>query len=359
MSGTLSIGDHAWALADVALSIEGLWEGSPTWSLTGTVLSSPRPHHFCFGGRVLPSMTTPRTPSDLRDARWSIDVEHRDGEFLGSDVVLKVDDSGSRPVDLLGFGPEIPTLSVTFEGDGARISLRGQAEICRDHESTIETTLSLVTLTNEVTLAPFDAWVGACWPIEEPGPEFTRVQRGWDVFFEASGPAVTYLDYSTFREGNGSGTVVTCPAEAREPDLVLSGMRLVRAHARRFDDDPWPSPSVGIHSRTSPLHRAWMRWRSLLFDAKATPMEAESATQRCAWLRNILMNEMARPKRNPDLQLEIDGHRRVVGPEAHAHPWPLGGEVLEARCIHDEWNDWMLLVRTAEVDALVTWVTGA
>ncbi len=355
----MSIGDASWALADVTLSAEGLWERSPTWSVSATVMTAPRPHHVSLGGGVLPSATTPRTPADLRDARWSVDVDHHDGEFLGSDVELDLDGAGARRIDVLDFGPETPTVSVTFEGDGARISLLGQAGIYRDHEPTLESTLSLVAGTHDVTLAPFEARVGTCWPAEDPAPELAGVRRAWHVFFETAGPPVTHLQYSTFREGNGSGTVVTCPAEAREPDLLSSGMRLVRAYARRLDDDPWPPTPAEISRRSSPLHRAWMRWRSLLFDAPAAPMEAEAATKRCAWLRNILVNEMARRTRNPDLQLEIDGHRRVIGREAHAHPWPLGGTVLEARCIRDEWNDWMLLVRTTEVDALVSWVTGA
>ncbi|MCA9691397.1 MAG: hypothetical protein KC636_17470 [Myxococcales bacterium] len=350
-ASTLQLATRAWRLRDLDLSAHDLWSEAPRWALTGRLEGDAAVDLQIRGGLSL-ACERPMAPTDLQGAAWSVD-----DVALGEQRALIVDDHRLACLRL-----EDAPLSVSVElGDAevALLAITGRCALVHERVDDLEEYRREVepfALRGQVTIARmstgFGRLVASLWP---PGSERARLQQLVDLRARclADWPLVDVTSYAyvTGHEGASSGHVATIAAAGRPAALWESLARMRCRHALLVE--PGRAPARVWAEDVEPLVAAGS------IGGAYTSLSRADAVARVAWIRDILHRQFGRPARNQALTLTIDGGARLVGAAAHARAWPVSGDMLEALALRDAWNDKLLLVRTTEVDALLSWATGA
>ncbi|MCB9756243.1 MAG: hypothetical protein H6713_40505 [Myxococcales bacterium] len=352
---TLQLGPHAWRLRGLDLHLYDLWRDEPRWRLSGDVVveGDAARVDLTINGRLALGGARPVAPADLRDATWSVEELE-----LGINRELVID--GRRLSALCDEDAITVTATRVDVEDSARaafeLAITGACELADERVDDLEDSRSVaarLTLRGLACLTLMDTGISsglaAVWP---DGPDAERVRRVASIRARCLAawppPEVRCFEYRTGHEGSSNG-VITTLADAARPDCLWESLALLRC---RGVHEPRVAPARVWSESVEPDIAA-----AALRDALPRP-SLEAARERVERIRRILLMRFGEERPNPALTLILDGRERT-GDAAHEAPWPVPGELLEAVSLRDAWNDQLLFVRTAEVDALLDWGTGA
>ncbi|MCB9567305.1 MAG: hypothetical protein H6710_08890 [Myxococcales bacterium] len=177
----------------------------------------------------------------------------------------------------------------------------------------------------------------AIWP---PSAVVVPVLAGLRDALDDERPAGLCCDYLAHNE-SGSGTLVVAPT--RDEPLVVSGVRLLRYLARCGRQ----LPEEVIFSEGLP------EFVEAALGDGGVALGGAAAQERVDFIRRVLTEG-----RSPTIIL--DGTRELTRDAAARFRWPLREPARLGLALRDDWNDRLVLVRTATQDALLLqWATGA
>ncbi len=353
----LQLAQHVWPLRDLSVSLSELWRGEPRWRLTCDVLSRDGAADLTITGHLELRCARPVGPEDLRGATWTVDEMN-----LGTYRELVVDERRVTP----GCGEEALAVRVELSSreDPPRaelaLTITGSCELYLERVDDLEdytradAAFALHGLAALQSMFTDIAGPAPVWPEGHGDPDVGRVRHLANIRARclAAWPLaqVSCYEYETKSEGSSNGVVTTLAAAERPDDRWESLARLLCRGALLFGPTAAPA-RIWSDEVERELAAALLRR-----DESRASLERASA--RVERVRRILLLEFGRERPNPALVLTLNGARRTDD-AAHAVPWPVTGELREAITLRDEWNDQLLFVRTDELDALLSWGTGA